>query len=60
MTSVRWILLTGLVMWATTCGQKGPLSLPESAEPQNLLVQVQIQMQARAADRPVEAADEHA
>lgn len=39
MTSVRWILLTGLVMWVATCGQKGPLYLPEPAETLNLLIQ---------------------
>ena len=27
--NVRWLLLLVLVSWAATCGQKGPLELPE-------------------------------
>lgn len=26
--NIRWLLLIGLVSWAATCGQKGPLELP--------------------------------
>ncbi|MEE4280891.1 MAG: lipoprotein [Pseudomonadales bacterium] len=29
MTTWRWTTLLVLVMWTATCGQKGPLQLPE-------------------------------
>jgi predicted small lipoprotein YifL len=32
---MRWLLLGVLVLQVATCGQKGPLTLPEPAEPES-------------------------
>ncbi len=32
--TVRWLMLLGLIGWVASCGQKGPLYLPESQAPQ--------------------------
>lgn len=30
---MRWLLLSILILQVATCGQKGPLTLPSSADP---------------------------
>jgi len=35
--AVRWLLLLGLIGWVASCGQKGPLYLPESQAPETIV-----------------------
>ncbi len=46
--NIRWLILLVLVSWVATCGQKGPLELPQGMAATNTELSAQLTAQLSA------------